>query len=192
MITGVALFAALALALNVSHIQVPFPPLPFLIFEFWEIPIVICMLIFGFYAALTASVINTFVLILINPGVLPSGPIYNLIAVAVTLLAVMAVHKASTRTRIGAVLAIAGATALAMVVRTSVMSVVNYTLLPLPPPLGIPIPDSAVVPLLPLIGLFNAIVVLYTVPIAYVIFRAVSKRLHFKLAYPLPLQGTKT
>jgi riboflavin transporter FmnP len=184
--TGIALFAALALVLNLSHIQIPAPPpVSFLIYEFWEIPIIVCLFIFGFYASLTACIINAVGLILINQGASPSGPIFNLIAVTVTLLAIVAGHKVSQRASFGIFLEIVLATGLAMLVRTAVMSVVNYVLLPLPYPLGFTFPDSAVVPILPLIGIFNATLVLYSVPLGYAGVRAVVGRLRYKMAYPI-------
>jgi riboflavin transporter FmnP len=184
-LAGIGLFAALALVLNLSHIQVPAPYLQFLIYEIWEIPIVVCLLIFGFYASFAASLINAFVLILVNPGFLASGPIYNLIAVTVTLLAIIGGHEISSRARLNLPLEVVIATAMAMIVRTAVMTAVNYSLLPFPAPLGFSTPDSAVIPLLPLIAFFNATLALYTVPLGYAGARAVTPRLHFRMAYPL-------
>jgi len=182
---GIALFAALAIVLNLAHIQVPFPPLNYLIYEFWEIPIVVCLLIFGFSAALTASVINTIILLFVNPGGSASGPIYNLIAVTITLLAIVAGSKISSRAGLSLSYQITIATALAVLVRTAGMSVVNYALLPYPAPLGFSTPDSAVILILPLIAFFNATLALYTVPIGYIATRAVTRRIHFKLAYAI-------
>lgn len=183
--TGIALFSALALVLNLAHIQVPAPYLGFLIYEIWEIPIVACLLIFGLYASVIASTINTILLILVNQGGLPAGPLYNLIAVTVTLVAIVLGRKISSAMKLPISVEIAIATGLAMMVRTAVMSIVNYVLLPFPPPLGFSFPDSAVVPILPLIAFFNASLALYTVPLGYATVKAISKRIHFKLAYPL-------
>jgi riboflavin transporter FmnP len=183
--TGIALFAALALVLNLAHVQVPAPYLSFLIYEIWEIPIVACLLIFGLYAGLIASTINTIVLLLVNQGGLPAGPIYNLIAVTVTLLAIVLGRKISSAAKVALSIEIAVATGMAMIVRTAVMEVVNYSLLPLPAPLGFTFPDSAVIPILPLIAFFNATLALYTVPLGYAAVKALTKRVHFKMAYPL-------
>jgi riboflavin transporter FmnP len=190
-ITGIGLFAALALALNLSHIQVPAPYLPYLIYEFWEIPIVVCLLIFGLYASLAASAINTVVLIAVNPGSLASGPIYNFIAVVVTLAAVVLAHKFSVASKLGNTLEIISATGLAILVRTAVMSFVNYVLLPFPAPLGFQIPEKGVLAVLPLIAFFNATLALYTVPLGYATVKAVSRRLPFKMAYPLSVAPVK-
>jgi riboflavin transporter FmnP len=191
MYAGIGLFAALAIALNLTHVQVPAPFLPYLLYEFWEIPIVVCLLIFGLYASLAASAINTVILLLVNPGSLASGPIYNLIAVTVTLLAVVLGHQISSKAGTKISTEVVLATALAMLMRTAVMTVVNYALLPLPPPLGFTDPDSAVILVLPLIAFFNATLALYTVPLGYTGVRAVSRRVHFRLAYPLSRAAPK-
>ncbi len=190
-ITGVALFAALALVLNVAHIQVPFPPLNFLIYDLWEIPIVVCLFVFGFYPAVAASVINAVVLVLVNPGALSFGPFYNLIAVVVTLLAVILGHRLSSVVKLRIPIEVVIGTGIAMVVRSAVMSYVNYALLPFSPPIGFSTPDSAVVPLLPLIAFFNATLVLYTVPLGYAGVRAATRRLHFRIAYPVTSSPVK-
>lgn len=184
-IAGIGLFAALAIILNLLRVQVPAPFLPYLIYEIWEIPIVICLMIFGLYASLAASVINAIVLILVNPGVLASGPIYNLIAVTVTLLAVILGHELSSGARLTISTEVLISTGLAMLVRTAVMSIVNYALLPFPPPLGFQTPDSAVILALPLIAFFNATLALYTVPLGYAGVRTISNRIHFRMAYPV-------
>jgi len=184
-ITGVALFAALALFLNVAHIQILAPYATFLIYDLWEIPIVICLFIFGLYAALTASAINAVVLILVNPGALASGPLYNLIAVVVSLFAIVLGHKLAFRAKFSNAKEVTLSTGLAMVVRTGVMTVVNYALLPFPAPLGFSIPEGAVLALLPAIAFFNATLLLYTVPLGYAGVRAATQRLRFKIAYPL-------
>ena len=189
-ITGIGLFAALALVLNLAHIQVPAPYLGFLIYEIWEIPIVVCLFLYGLRASLVASAINTIGLILVNPGGLPTGPIYNLIAVTVTLVAIILGHRlSSSGLRISFEILIA--TGLAIIVRTAVMSIVNYILLPFPTPLGFQIPQNLVVGFLPAIAFFNATLALYTVPLGYAGVRAISRRLPFRLAYPLSSRSAK-
>src|SRR5271166_3488410 len=159
-ITGIALFSALALVLNLAHVQVPAPYMLFLIYEVWEIPIVVCLLIFGLYASLVSSIINTVVLILVNPGAIAAGPIYNLIAVTVTLFAITMGHRISRSAKLSISAEIVVATGLAVLIRSSVMSVANYALLPFPAPLGFSLPDASVVPILPAIAFFNATLVL--------------------------------
>ncbi len=64
------------------------------------------------------------------------------------------------------------ATGSGILVRSVAMMAFNFLLLPLPPPIGFSDPTQAVIPILPLIAFFNATVVLYSVPFAYVVVRA--------------------
>ena len=91
-LTGVALFAAIAIILNFL-IKIPAPYAPFLFYEVWEVPLVAVLLLFGIYVAVSVSLINTVALLLVFPGALPTGPFYNLAAVLVTLAAVVVGHS---------------------------------------------------------------------------------------------------
>ena len=61
--------------------------------------------------------------------------------------------------------------------RVIIMTLVNFTVLPFSPPIGFAMPREAVIGLLPLIGLFNATLAFYTIPIGYAIARVVSSRI---------------
>ena len=54
----VAVFAALTVALNIMPIRVPAPYAPFLIYEIWEIPIVVAFLLFGPRVGLAVTLVN--------------------------------------------------------------------------------------------------------------------------------------
>ncbi len=73
-------FAALAIALNptFTYISLNFPFAQGLIYQIWEIPIVVAFLIISPVAGLGVSLLNTAVLFAIFPGALPTGPVYNL------------------------------------------------------------------------------------------------------------------
>ena len=185
MMTGIALFAAVAIILNLSHVQVPAPYLPFLLYDIWEIPIVAALLIFGLCAALFVSVLNMLVLLLANQGASAAGPLYNLTAVVVTLLAIALAHSASTKIGLKNKSLVAFVTGSAIAVRTIVMVIFNFVFLPFSPPLGFNYPEAAVIPILPLIALFNATLTLYTVPFGYAVVKAVSSRFRMRLAYPM-------
>jgi hypothetical protein len=64
--------------------------------------------------------------------------------------------------------------------RVIVMTLVNFTVLPLSSPIGFSLPREAVIALLPLIGLFNATLASYTIPIGYAIARVVSSRINLQ------------
>ena len=174
--TGIALFSSIAIILNYSHLQFPAPYAPFLIYEVWEIPIISALLILGLYPSLIVAVVNTGVLLLINPGALGSGPIYNFIAVVVTLFAVSAARGLSRKLKMGQNTSIGLATSFAVMARAPALALVNFVLLPFPPPLGYSIPESAAVLYLPVIAMFNATLLLYTVPFAFGVVKAVSSR----------------
>lgn len=184
-LTGIALFAAVAVILNLSPLRFPAPYAPFLIYELWEIPIVAVLLIYGLYPAFTVSLVNTLILLLVFPGTLPAGPLYNFIAVVVTLGAVAAGQAITKSVRLRPAFTVAVATAVALPIRSAVMVAVNFILLPLPAPLGYQIPEMATLPYLPLVAFFNATVVLYSVPLGYAVVKAVSTRFHARMAYEI-------
>ena len=170
----VAVFAALAVVLNIVPIRVPAPYAPFLIYEIWEIPIVVAFLLFGPRVCLTVALVNYVTLQIGFPGALPSGPVYNLAAVLGMLSGVILAQKlfkTHTRFRVGVALG----TGFGGVIRVAIMTVVNYLLLPMPYPVGFSLPVPAVLAVLPLVGVFNLTVALYTVPIAHLVSKAVSR-----------------
>jgi riboflavin transporter FmnP len=57
--------------------------------------------------------------------------------------------------------------------RVVAMIIVNGVFLPFPPPVGFAFPREAVIAIMPLVGLFNATLALYTIPIGYSIARVV-------------------
>jgi hypothetical protein len=57
------------------------------------------------------------------------------------------------------------------------MTVVNYAVLRYDPPIGYSMPEKAILAAIPLIGLFNASLALYTIPLGHIIANAVKKNL---------------
>jgi len=175
-ISVVAIFAAFTVVLNLSPVKIPAPYAPFLIYQIWEIPIVAAFLLFGPRVGVSITIINTLVLLVVFPGALPTGPFYNLAAVLSMLSGIYVglrfVRKFSTL-RLEALLA-ASSTALGTVLRVGVMTIVNWALLRFPPPVGYSMPDGALIAVLPLIGVFNFTLALYTIPLGHLLSRAVS------------------
>jgi len=179
-------FAALTVALNpaVSGIGVLAPYAPYLIYGLWEIPIVAAFLLIGSGAGILIAILNSLVLFAFFPGALPSGPFYNLIAIFSMMLGVYVGRRfftsKATQTE-NVIKIVAASTILGIVLRVAVMTVVNYVTLPQGYPIGFGIPESAVLTLyLPSIALFNATVVLYTVPLGEFISDVVKSRTRFK------------
>lgn len=191
----VIVFAALTIALNptVSGIGVPAPYLPFLVYQIWEIPIVVLFLLVGSKYAIPIAILNAFVLLalFIGPGGLPAGPFYNLAAILSTLLGIYLVERIFSFRKVGQTetsyksgsLLVVAATAIAIIMRVALMSVVNYVTLRYPFPIGYSTPEPGIIAILPLIGLFNATLALYTVPLGYFIANIVKKTLgvHLRL-----------
>jgi len=168
-ISLVAIFAAFTVALNLSPIKIPAPYAPFLIYQIWEIPIVASFLLFGPLMGLGVAIINTLILLAVFPGALPTGPFYNLAAVLGMLLGVYValrlVQKFSIlRYQTGVMACI---TSLGVLFRVGVMTLVNWLLLPYPPPIGYSLPQGLLIAWLPLIGIFNFTLALYTVPLGH-------------------------
>jgi riboflavin transporter FmnP len=182
----IIIFTALAAALNVYGPKIPFPLAPFLFFSFWEIPIVIAFLFIGPKAGITVSAINMFLLLAIFPGALPTGPIYNWIAVLSMLLGISIPYwfaKRGCKTehfgnylRHHITLIAIASTSMGIVLRVLVMTVVNYFALQQPYPIGFSFPEVDVLLFLPVGAAFNAIVAGYTIIISLAITVALMTR----------------
>ncbi|MCW3982344.1 MAG: hypothetical protein NWE81_04455 [Candidatus Bathyarchaeota archaeon] len=68
-------------------------------------------------------------------------------------------------------------TAVGVAFRVGLMTIVNWAFLPFPPPVGFGFPAGMVVAILPVIGVFNASLALYTIPVGHLLARAVSSSL---------------
>jgi|YelNatPaOPRAMG01_1025707.scaffolds.fasta_scaffold01229_22 riboflavin transporter FmnP len=181
-------FTALTVALNpnFTHLAIPAPYAPFLIYQIWEIPIVAAFLLSGPKVGASIAALNALVLLTLFPGALLMGPFYNL---AATLSMLLGIYVANRLTSVSlgdgnAVYAsvkytaktTAAATALGIVFRAGIMTIINYVALRFPPPVGYYLSEPAVVAYLPLIGLFNATLALYTVPLGLFLARIVAAR----------------
>ncbi len=174
-IAAIAVFTALSVALVLSPFKFPAPYAPFLKYQIWEIPMVVAFLIFGPLVGVSISVVNTIILLVVYPGDLPIGPLYNLAAVLSTFLGIYGVQRfAAGRFRQWGTLLTASSTVLGIISRVVIMSVVNLVFLRYPYPIGYSLPEGAVIAMLPTVGIFNATLTLYTIPIGYFLARAVS------------------
>jgi len=177
-ITIIAVFAAVSIVLSLSPLKFSAPFAPFLYYQLWEIAIVTAFLLYGIKVGFAISIVNTVVLLLVFPGDLPTGPIYNLIAVISTLVGVYIIQRGlGNRFNKGKeTILTALSTASAIILRVTNMTIVNWIVLRYPPPFGYNIPVSELPTILSVTALFNITIVLYTIPIAYIIARAVGIR----------------
>ena len=184
-ITAVAIFASLAIILHLSPIKIPAPYAPFLIYELWEIPIFAAFYLYGARISLAVAFINFLSLLVLFPGMLPSGPIYNLIAISATILGLLIVsHITGSVSRFQRSFWPFSLTILvAPSIRVLVMTIVNATMLPVSAPLGLNMPFEVVIAILPLIGFFNASVAIYSIVIARIIIRTISATTRISLRY---------
>jgi len=187
-IAVLGVFAALIIALNLSPLKVPAPYAPFLIYQVWEIPIVVAFFIYGGRIASALAVLNTLALLMLFPGALPTGPLYNFAAV-ISMIAGLLLVKRLIPTKLKGkkeAIAVAGLTASGIIVRTVVMLVVNYSFLSYPPPVGFSLPQEVVVLYMPFIALFNASLALYTILGGYALARIVAPAATRIRAQPVP------
>lgn len=182
----IVIFTALAIVLG-QLVKIPAPYAPFLYYQIWEIPIIVAFILISPWAGLLISLLNTGVLLIIFPGELPTGPIYNLAAILTMQLGVFIVeliirkvanrNKEKQATLIYAPKWVAAATVTGIVTRTAFMTVINYLALPQAPPIGFGLPQEVVIAFLPAIAIFNASIALYTIPVSYIIANSVKKAL---------------
>ena len=172
----IAVFAALAIVLSMSPLKFPAPYAPFLKYQLWEIAIVTALLLYGIKVGVSISFINALVLLVVFPGDLPTGPLYNLIAVLSMLLGIYIVQRVAGKrfSRGRWVILAVLSTVSGIIIRVAVMSIVNWIVLRYPPPFGYSIPLEELPTMLSIVALFNATIVLYTIPIGYIIARAVG------------------
>jgi riboflavin transporter FmnP len=177
-LAAVVIFAALATVLDLSPLKVSFPPLSFLYYQIWEIPIVVAFLIYGAAALILVTAINTVVLTAFFPGGLPLGPVYNAAAILSMILGMGIVKIFITRhSPKNDALVATLYTAFGLSFRTAVMSFINYSVLGLPSPFGYSLPNATIIGWLPLIAVFNATLALYTIPTGYTLARMIKSNI---------------
>jgi riboflavin transporter FmnP len=177
-------FAALTVALNpvFTGIGIPAPYAPFLIYQIWEIPIVTAFLLISPKSGVAISILNAAGLLALFPGALLLGPFYNLIAILSMLTGIYIAHRI-LREKMKKVTVqletklVTLSTVIGITFRVGIMSIVNYVVLRYPPPIGYSTPEAAIIATLPLIGLFNATLALYTIPLGHFIADAIRSNL---------------
>jgi riboflavin transporter FmnP len=174
-IAAIVVFAALAIMLNLSPFKIPAPYAPFLIYQIWEIPIVAAFLLFGARVGILITLINTLALIALFPGALPTGPLYNMLAVLSMLTGVGLTkfffdkHSPKHEVVMASIFTASGT-----ILRALFMVLVNYALLRYPPPVGYSMPEGPIIAMMPLVAIFNVTLALYTIPIGFSLARIVK------------------
>jgi riboflavin transporter FmnP len=175
-----AVFAALTVALNpaFSRIAVPAPFFPLISYQIWEIPVVIIFLLVGPKHGVLVALINAAVSLAYSPRYVTIG---DLVACLSMLLGGYLAYKLITRkvpqektpsTRKLVISYTAGA----IIFRTLIMAIQNYTILRYPI-IGMNLPESVIITIIPLIALFNITEPLYVIPFGYFMARTINKHL---------------
>jgi riboflavin transporter FmnP len=194
-LTLTIVFGALTVALNpaFTNIALYAPFATGLIYQIWEIPIVVAFLIISPVAGIAISLLNTAVLFAVFPGILPTGPFYNLAAclsMQAGIFTAMIIGKRISQRKTEDSLKqfelkwVAFSTAIGIVFRVAFMSVLLYFALPQPPPIGFAnfgFDQAATILYLPAAAFFNGTLALYTIPIGFFISKTVKKNLRLSL-----------
>jgi hypothetical protein len=174
-------FAAVTIFLNPRFSGLALPSfVPTLWFQFWEIPIFAAFLLFGLKPSLTIAALNTMILLLISPGVAFNEPFANLTAVASTLTGLWLADRLFIKKKInqrwekplkGMIVCIIISIIIRIVIMMPYVYVAAYIFGTL----------HIVIPLFSLIAAYDTIVVLYSVPIAFIIVKAVHRQLNLDI-----------
>jgi riboflavin transporter FmnP len=177
-------FAAITIVLNpaISGVGVPFPPIPFLIYNIWEIAIIAAFLLMGFKSGISIAILNSVFLFAVYPG--PSKSIFaigNAIAASSMMVGIYIANrftrKNSQEEKSFGVRTITLSTILAMLLRVVVMAPIMFVILHY----GIlvpKIPDSYTIAIvLPIQAVFNITIALYTIPVGFFVAKVVSRNL---------------
>ena len=179
----IIVFAAVAIALNpaISGVGVPFLFTGY-IYNIWEIAIMVAFLLMGLKSGVYVAVLNAAFLLLVYPG--PSRmlfPLTNTLPVFGMMVGIYFASKLSRKNSKSQNLSKAKKvtlyTALAITFRLIVALPIVYTLLHFH--IGATPPSESAIFMIafPLQTFYNTTITLYTVPIAYIIAKTVSKNL---------------
>ena len=178
-------FAAVAIALNAVRIPTVFYPNNF--FQLTQIPIVIAFLLFGLRIGVFVGVLNLLGALALFPLgtagliVYPMDFVSLLLMFAGIWLASMFITQSDVSGRFQVLKKpVVGLTIGAIVVRGGIMPLIDYVVINhilLPLILGFQRPEEAIIALVPVFVLYNVIVPLYTIPVAYLVATRVARYL---------------
>jgi riboflavin transporter FmnP len=174
-------FAGVAIVLNpaITGIRIPSPFLTGLYYQVWDIPILIAFLLLGFKYGVFAGVLNSFFLFAVFPG--PSQPFYapsNVVAqfsmmIGIYLAIRIFVQRRLIKKTVSRIKLVVTSTIFGILVRLPIMLAVMFAILRYFMGLTEPI----VLALLFVQVIYILVISAYTIPIAFVVARAVNKNL---------------
>jgi len=127
-ISAGAVFGTLAVVVRVLGIKFPFPPIPYLTFEFAEIPIILGLLLYGPTVGLI-SVFSYWMILNVVGSFVPIGPAMAFAASLSTICGIWLGVKAAGRFTCSKKLVVLSGFALGSIFRVAVMSLFNYIIL---------------------------------------------------------------
>ena len=174
-------FAGVAIVLNpvITGIRIPSPFLTGLYYQVWDIPILIAFLLLGFKYGVFAGVLNSFFLFAVFPG--PSQPFYapsNVVAQFSMMIGIyfairIFIKRGLPKKTVSRIKLVVTSTILGILVRLPIMLAVMFAILRYFMGLTEPI----VLALLFVQVIYILVISAYTIPIAFVVARAVNKNL---------------
>jgi riboflavin transporter FmnP len=174
-------FSVVAMVLNpaVTGIKIPSPFLTGLYYQVWDIPIIVAFLLLGFRYGVFAGVLNSFFLFAVFPG--PSQPLYGLsnvlaqfsMMIGIYLAKKVVVRAVPTGKLISKIRLVTVSTVLGMLVRLPIMLAVMFAILRYMTGLSEPVTLA----LLHVQVIYILVISAYTIPVAFIIARAVNKNL---------------
>jgi riboflavin transporter FmnP len=167
-------FATIAIILNpsISKVGLAFPPVPSLIINLWEIPVIIVFLLMGFKYGIVVAAINALFLFTVWPG--PSNPIYPIgciISASSMMLGIFMLSKfgsgSSKQITLNSKKSALYSTVAAIIPRILMMAPIMYAIIKLS---AVNFPDKLLFTfVLPWQAVYNIIQPLITIPIAFFI-----------------------
>ncbi|MEM3713434.1 MAG: hypothetical protein QXF82_00640 [Nitrososphaeria archaeon] len=127
-ISAGAIFGTLAVVVRILGIKFPFPPIPYLTFEFAEIPIVLGFLLYGPIVGIV-SVFSYWLILNVVGSFVPIGPAMALAASLSTICGIWLGVKAAGKFTGSKDLIIFFGFAIGSILRVAVMNLFNYIIL---------------------------------------------------------------
>jgi len=177
-------FAAFAIALNAVKIPTIFYPVT--AFQFFQIPMIVAFLLFGVKTGVFVGALNLLGALVLFPLGIAGLVTYSMDFLSLIVMfaglyvaSKFAISKNESETSRFGKRRVIILTAFAVAFRAVMMSLVDYGILfhILLPALGFSRPEPFIIGLVPAFIAYNAIVALYTIPIAYVVTTTVCKYL---------------
>jgi riboflavin transporter FmnP len=175
-------FSAIVIVLNptISRLAIPVLYLPNVVYQFFEIPIMIALFLLGFRSGLVVAVLNSIAMVFLFPGSFYLYPVVNLAAVTSMMIGIsLAIGFYKGRVENQEIFRgkriILISTAFGIILRILVTTPIWYGIVVT----FYPNPSFAFFStvIFPLQALYNSTQALFTIPIAYFIAKRVSRNL---------------